>query len=146
MGFLATGDYEMTEKRLAMFSPALLALYQPLLGFAQQTQQPTGPQWDWPGPWHMMGGGWGFWWMFPLFMLFMMAVCFGVFFLGHRLGDRHHHSGPWHMMDRLSGPGRSWGDPTSSALQILNERFARGEIEKPEYEEKKAVILSSGQH
>jgi uncharacterized membrane protein len=50
------------------------------------------------------------------------------------------------MMDRPSGPGRVWGDPTYPALQILNERFARGEIEKPEYEEKKAVILSSGQH
>jgi uncharacterized membrane protein len=34
------------------------------------------------------------------------------------------------------------GDPTHSALQILNERFARGEIPKQEYEEKKAAILS----
>ena len=34
------------------------------------------------------------------------------------------------------------GDPTHSALQILNERFARGEIEKDEYEAKKAAILS----
>ena len=33
------GDCEMTDKRLAIFSPALLALYQPLLAFAQQTQQ-----------------------------------------------------------------------------------------------------------
>jgi uncharacterized membrane protein len=50
------------------------------------------------------------------------------------------------MMDRPSGPGRSRGDPTYSALQILNERFAKGEIQKQEYEEKKAAILSSGQH
>jgi uncharacterized membrane protein len=48
------------------------------------------------------------------------------------------------MMDR--GPGRSWADPTSSALQILNERFAKGEIQKAEYEDKKAAILSGGQH
>jgi uncharacterized membrane protein len=50
------------------------------------------------------------------------------------------------MMDRPSGPGRSWGDPTYSALQILNERFAKGEIQKQEYEEKKTAIRSGGQH
>jgi uncharacterized membrane protein len=44
------------------------------------------------------------------------------------------------MMDPLSGPA------THSALQILNERFARGEIQKDEYEDKKAAILSGGQH
>jgi len=48
------------------------------------------------------------------------------------------------MTDRPWGPGQSGGDPTYSALQILNERFARGEIQKQEYEEKKAAILSSG--
>lgn len=41
-------------------------------------------------------------------------------------------------------PG-SGGDPAYAALQILNERFVRGEIQKPEYEEKKAAILSTGQ-
>jgi uncharacterized membrane protein len=46
-----------------------------------------------------------------------------------------HHWGP---------PSRMWGDPSHSALQILNERFARGEIQKNEYTEKKAAILSGG--
>jgi uncharacterized membrane protein len=36
------------------------------------------------------------------------------------------------------------GDPTHSALQILKERFARGEIQKGEYAEKKAALQSGG--
>jgi len=38
----------------------------------------------------------------------------------------------------------SGGDQSHSALQILNERFARGEIQKDEYTEKKTAILSGG--
>ncbi len=34
------------------------------------------------------------------------------------------------------------GDPTHSAVQILNERFAKGEIQKEKYNERKAAILS----
>lgn len=133
----------MNTKLAAFLIPAVFALLAPLLAVAQQ----AGPQspWDWPGPWHMWGGGWGMWWIFPLFMLFMIIACVAFFLFGHRSGG--YHGGPmWHMVDRPWGPGRSWGDPTYSALQVLNERFARGEIEKQEYEEKKAAIVSSGQH
>jgi putative membrane protein len=117
---------------------AFFALLHPLLVLAQQTQ--TDPQqlrWEGPGPWHMWSGGWGFWWIFPMIMLFMIIVCVAMFFIGHRSGGGAHHH--W-------GPGRSWGDPTYSALQILNERFAKGEIQMQEYEEKRAAIASSGRH
>jgi putative membrane protein len=90
----------------------------------------------------MWGGGGGFWWGGPLMMLGLVAVCIIIFLLGRRSGCgwHHHHHGPYHMPGRAPGPD-AFGDPTYSALQILNERFARGEIQKPEYEEKKAAIL-----
>jgi len=127
------GDANMKTKLSALLT---LAFLHPLLAFAQQTQQPAGP-WDWPGPWHMWSGGWGFWWAFPLIMVFMIIACVAMLLLGHRAGG----SGLSHW-----GPARSWGDPTYSALQILNERFAKGEIQKQEYEEKKIAIVSSGRH
>ena len=76
----------------------------------------------WAGPWHMWwAGGWGWWWIFPLVMLVMAGLCvFGMF--RHTLGR---------------GTRRK-----SSALRILEERFARGDIQKAEYDEKKAVLLS----
>ncbi|MGD0585058.1 MAG: SHOCT domain-containing protein [Oryzomonas sp.] len=138
----------MKTKRSVLLAVTLFALFHPLRALAQQTQQPTVPQqpsWDWPGPWHMWSGSCGFWWIFPLFMIFMIIICVAFCFFGHRSGGSHHHWGPWQMMDR-PGPGRSWGDPTYSAIQILNERFAKGEIQQQEYEEKKAAILSCGQH
>ena len=102
-------------------SAAFVALIQPFVAVAQPTQSP--PAWDWPGPWHMMSGGSGFWWMFPLLVLFAIIMC--VLMARRPSGHSHH----------------SPRDATASALQLLNERFAKGEIKKEEYEEKRAVIV-----
>jgi len=73
----------------------------------------------WHGPWWSDGYGWSFWWMCPVMMLLMAAMVFMMF------GRRHH-----------------GGAPPDAALQVLNERFARGEIGRSEYEERKSAILA----
>ncbi len=61
-------------------------------------------------------------WMFgPLVMLLFIALCMGMMFV---------------MMRGRHGGRRSY------ALDILKERFARGEITQAEYEERRRVIES----
>jgi putative membrane protein len=132
-------------KKLSAF-PILtfIALVAPLQAIAQQPQQPAAPPpgYFWPGPWHMWSDGYSspFWWMFPLMMLCMLLIGAAIFFLARRAIDHGLHWGPSHVMDR------QWNDATYSAMQILNERFARAEIPKDEYLEKKAIILSGARH
>jgi uncharacterized membrane protein len=111
----------------------LIVMMQPLRALAQ-TQPPTAPQppqW----PWWMWGDGygWRYWWICPLMMLFMIVVFAAIFFTVRQLGSHGSH--------RWEPP---WRGSSHSALQILSERFARGEIPRDEYEEKKAAILSGG--
>jgi putative membrane protein len=75
-------------------------------------------------------GGYGMMIFGPLFMMLMLTVVIvAVFFLVRWLG------GPWHGM---TPPHQASSDQT--ALNILKERFARGEINKDEYEEKRRLI------
>ena len=132
----------MLKKISALAILTAIVLIDPLQAIAQQTQPPAAPPqgYYWHGPWHMWneGYGWQFWWVGPVMMtLFLLFIFVALFFLGRRACA---HGGPhWGATDA------TWRDPSHSALQILSERFAKGEIQKEEYAEKKAVILSRAQ-
>ena len=130
----------MFKKLATLAILAYSALFEPLEAIAQQAAaQPPQPYYGY-GPWHMWndGYGWHFWWMLPLMVLFFLLVCGAMFLFGHRLCGHC-----WGLRPQTTN--RTSGDPTYSALQILNEHFARGEIQKDEYTEKKAAILSNWQ-
>jgi putative membrane protein len=50
------------------------------------------------------------------------------------------------LIRRLSGASswrQDWGSPRQTAVDILQERFARGEIDKQEYEDRRRTLTSS---
>lgn len=79
------------------------------------------------GPW-MMGGGYGMGWLMPIIMAaFWIAVIVGIVFLIR-----------WLIISTRTGApvGRS----EDSALEIVKRRYASGEIDKEEFEEKKRAM------
>jgi len=85
-------------------------------------------QWGGYGGWHMgpgMMGGWGMGWFGSIFML----IFWGLVIVGLVLVIR------WLLQTsrKDTGPAQSG----SRALDILKERYARGEIDRQEFEQKK---------
>ena len=84
---------------------------------------------DWgmgPG---MMGGGYGIGWFGPLIMIaFWIAVIVGIVFLIR-----------WLVISTRSTSQKAYHE--DSALEILKKRYARGEIGKEEFEEKKKDLV-----
>jgi uncharacterized membrane protein len=119
---------------VAVFGSLGVGVLTGVTAFAADAPQPyAGPWPGWHGPWS------GFWWVCPLMMFFMIAL-FAVFWLAFRR-SRSHWGPPWQWMaGPLDGRGDGGGE---TALDILNKRFARGEIDKAEYGEIKAAILSN---
>jgi putative membrane protein len=108
-----------------MFKAAAVAgMLAPGLNWAQQQPEPYrygyGPHMmDWAGGWYGMILG-------PIFMILTLAVLIALAVLLVRwLG------GTWHGIH--TSPGRT-------PLDVLKERYARGEIDKEEFEERRRVL------
>jgi putative membrane protein len=98
------------------------------LGFSISTATNAFAQWrgyGWGhGPWMM--GGYGMGWFGGIFMvIFWIAVVIGFVFLIR-----------WLVQSTRGGAGS-----TESALEILKQRYAKGEIDKKEFEQKKKDLL-----
>ena len=89
-------------------------------------QTPAGPYGY--GPQMMWGWGWSGMILGPLFMLLMLAAAITAIVMVVRWVG-----GPWQTPPSPLPPGRA-------AIDILNERFARGEIDQAEYEAKRRLI------
>ena len=81
------------------------------------------------GP-HMWNGGWSGWIFGPIMMIFFLVVAVAVIVLVVR----------W-----LSGSGRGssaqqHAPSGKTPVDILKERFAKGEIDKEEFEERRRVL------
>src|SRR5262249_10795434 len=101
--------------RRALISPVAITLLAPGLAFAQ------GRTWEWDWNMHPMMFMWG---AGGLVMMLMMLIFWGLVIAGLVGGLR------W-----LVGQGRPGG--RDEALEILRQRYARGEIDKQEFETRK---------
>ena len=82
------------------------------------------------GGWGMMGpgmmGGFGWMWLMPVFWIVILGLII------------------WAIVASVRGSSKSMGSDSSkadSALELLKKRYARGEIDKQEYEEKKKDLI-----
>jgi putative membrane protein len=100
-------------------------------GWALAQGQPAGEKYGYgPGMMWWDGGGYG---MFfgPLFMILTLVVVIAaIVLLVQWLGG-----GPWQGVQRLQQM-----PPERTPLDILKERYARGEIDKKEFEERRKTL------
>ena len=102
------------------------------MNFALTTLKELATQWrgyEWGHGPGMMGGGYGMGWFGGIIMIaFWIAVIVGIVLLIR-----------WLIIStRTPSHGTSSGE---SALDILKKRYARGEIDKQEFEEKKKDLM-----
>ena len=104
----------------AGMAPWLVLAGWPTAAWAQQPGGQYGP--------HMWDGGWHGWIFGPIMMIVFIAVAVVVVVL---------------LVRWLGGSGHgavSHAPPGKAPFEILRERFARGEIDKQEFEERRRVL------
>jgi putative membrane protein len=69
-----------------------------------------------------------------VFLIFIAVIVWVILTVARERQHRHGHHHGW-------GPGPT--GPSSDALKILNERFARGEINAEEYTERRDLLKGS---
>ena len=109
-----------TYRRFALVAALLfVGLTKPAPSWAQVQQ--------WDGP-HMWGMGWHGWFFGSIMMaVFITGLIALIVVLAWRAGGgMHAHTPPL--------------PPTKTPLDILKERFARGEIDKTEFEERRRIL------
>jgi len=101
----------------------LLTAFVAAPALAQNTDAPRYGYHHWDGPWQG-------WFMGPMMMVFFLVILVFVAILLFRWlgGHGSSHTGMHHTT-----PGRP-------PIDILKERFAKGEIEKEEFEERRSVL------
>jgi putative membrane protein len=108
------------KRSISMVYAGLIAMMIALPALAQQTTTMPPPDYMYRHH-HMWHGGF----LGPLLIILVILVLVALFmrfgFWGRHYGDRYRRSG--------------------GALDILEERFARGEIDKAEFEEKRKLLM-----
>ena len=117
----------LTTSNVAVAAVSAAIVLAPALSWAQAPAEPDrylyGQHMMWGGGWYGMIFG-------PLFMiLLLVAVIAGVGLVGRWFGVPWYGAQPPHH----APPGRT-------PLDILKERFARGEIDQQEFEERRRVL------
>jgi len=86
--------------------------------------------WHMPGMMRMMGYGWG--WASGLGFMFLLPLAFLILIA----------LGAYYLITEFARPGRSAPSHGERALEILSERYARGEITGEQYRKMKEELGS----